>query len=87
MLLSKSATNLSKPATSSKKGQEKTCSIELKFFESRELKAVTGNFSPDNKLGEGGFGPAFKGQLPDGQKIAVKSLSTQSQQGISEFKT
>ncbi|XP_027770014.1 G-type lectin S-receptor-like serine/threonine-protein kinase B120 [Solanum pennellii] len=27
------------------------------------------------------------GQLPDGQKIAVIRLSTQSQQGISEFKT
>lgn len=25
--------------------------------------------------------------MPDGQKIAVKRLSTQSQQGISEFKT
>ncbi|KAH0719339.1 hypothetical protein KY285_015370 [Solanum tuberosum] len=87
MLLSKSATNLSKPGTSSKMGQEKKCSIELKFFELRELKAVTDNFSPDNKLGEGGFGPVFKGQLSDGQKIAVKRLSTQSQQGISEFKT
>ncbi|KAH0776033.1 hypothetical protein KY290_007444 [Solanum tuberosum] len=28
-----------------------------------------------------------KGQLPDGQQIAVKRLSTQSRQGISEFKT
>ncbi|MCD9559969.1 hypothetical protein HAX54_018350 [Datura stramonium] len=87
MLLSESATDLSKPGTSSNKGQEKKCAIELKFFELRELKAVTDNFSPDNKLGEGGFGPVFKGQFPDGQIIAVKRLSTQSQQGISEFKT
>ncbi|XP_049357159.1 G-type lectin S-receptor-like serine/threonine-protein kinase At1g11330 isoform X2 [Solanum verrucosum] len=87
LLLSDSATNMSKPGTSIGKGQEKNGDIELKFFELHDLKAATDNFSPDNKLGEGGFGPVFKGQLPDGQKIAVKRLSTQSRQGISEFKT
>lgn len=60
MFLYESATNLSKPGTSSNKEQEKKCVAELKFFELRELKAATGNFSPDNKLGEGGFGPVFK---------------------------
>ncbi|WMV53963.1 hypothetical protein MTR67_047348, partial [Solanum verrucosum] len=60
MLLSDSATNMSKPGTSIGKGQEKKGDIELKFFELHDLKAVTDNFSPDNKFGEGGFGPAFK---------------------------
>lgn len=87
ILLFESATDLSKPGTSSNKGQQKKCAVELKFFKLRELKAVTDNFSPHNKVGEGGFGSVFKGQLLDGQKIAVKRLSTQSQQGINEFKT
>lgn len=60
MLLSVSATNVSKPGTSVGKGQEKKGDIELKFFELHELKAAMNNFSPDNKLGEGGFGPVFK---------------------------
>ncbi|XP_059292832.1 G-type lectin S-receptor-like serine/threonine-protein kinase At4g03230 isoform X3 [Lycium ferocissimum] len=80
MLLSESATNLSKPGTSSGKGKETRSDIELKFFELYDLKAATDNFSTGNKLGEGGFGPVFKGQLPDGKHIAVKRLSTQSQQ-------
>ncbi|KAM3362542.1 G-type lectin S-receptor-like serine/threonine-protein kinase isoform X1 [Capsicum galapagoense] len=87
ILLFESATDLSKPGTSSNKGQQKKCAVELKFFKLRELKAVTDNFSPHNKVGEGGFGSVFKGQLLDGQKIAVKRLSTQSQLGINEFKT
>ncbi|KAJ6980052.1 G-type lectin S-receptor-like serine/threonine-protein kinase SD1-1 [Populus alba x Populus x berolinensis] len=39
-----------------------------------------------NKLGEGGFGPVFKGTLVDGQEIAVKRLSKSSGQGMDEFK-
>ncbi|KAL3353598.1 hypothetical protein AABB24_018361 [Solanum stoloniferum] len=76
MLLSDSATNMSKPGTSIGKGQEKKGDIELKFFELHDLKAVTDNFSPDNKFGEGGFGPAFKGQLPDGQQSCEKAINS-----------
>ncbi|CAN4083898.1 unnamed protein product [Withania somnifera] len=82
--LKKKATKMSKLGTSSGKGLEKNSDIELKFFELHDLKAATDNFPPDNKLGEGGFVPVFKGQLLDGQKIAVKRLSNQSRQGISE---
>jgi len=46
--------------------------------------SATNNFS--EKLGEGGFGPVFKGILPDGQEIAIKRLSKTSAQGLEEFK-
>ncbi|XXG69609.1 hypothetical protein AAC387_Pa06g2426 [Persea americana] len=36
-------------------------------------------------LGKGGFGLVYKGQLLNGQEIAVKRLSTHSAQGIKEF--
>ncbi|XP_047150682.1 cysteine-rich receptor-like protein kinase 10 [Vigna umbellata] len=45
----------------------------------------TGNFSEVSKLGEGGFGPVYKGILPDGRQIAVKRLSQFSAQGSEEF--
>ncbi|XP_047147537.1 cysteine-rich receptor-like protein kinase 10 [Vigna umbellata] len=46
----------------------------------------TDNFSEASKLGEGGFGPVYKGVLPDGRHIAVKRLSESSGQGSEEFK-
>ncbi|XP_031119165.1 probable LRR receptor-like serine/threonine-protein kinase At1g56140 [Ipomoea triloba] len=49
------------------------------------LKARTSDFSPSNKLGEGGFGSVYKGTLEDGRNIAVKQLSVASHQGKSEF--
>ncbi|XP_027910118.1 cysteine-rich receptor-like protein kinase 10 isoform X2 [Vigna unguiculata] len=45
----------------------------------------TDNFSQASKLGEGGFGPVYKGNLPDGRQIAVKRLSKFSGQGSEEF--
>ncbi|XVF11710.1 hypothetical protein REPUB_Repub08aG0051200 [Reevesia pubescens] len=41
-------------------------------FSYEELKNMTKNFS--NKLGEGGFGSVFHGQLPFGSEVAVKHL-------------
>ncbi|CAN1810889.1 G-type lectin S-receptor-like serine/threonine-protein kinase B120 [Linum perenne] len=37
-------------------------------------------------LGEGGFGPVYKGALSGGEEIAVKRLSRISGQGLEEFK-
>ncbi|KAJ8545642.1 hypothetical protein K7X08_018225 [Anisodus acutangulus] len=50
------------------------------------IRAATSNFSNANKLGQGGFGPVYKGKLSNGQEIAVKRLSADSGQGDQEFK-
>uniref|UniRef100_M4C9B8 Cysteine-rich receptor-like protein kinase 40 n=1 Tax=Brassica campestris TaxID=3711 RepID=M4C9B8_BRACM len=47
--------------------------------------SATANFSPENKLGQGGFGTVYKGKLLNGKEIAVKRLSRGSEGGI-EFK-
>lgn len=51
----------------------------------KQIKTATNNFNPSNKIGEGGFGPVYKGLLPDGTLIAVKQLSSKSKQGNHEF--
>uniref|UniRef100_A0A0E0C8L2 non-specific serine/threonine protein kinase n=1 Tax=Oryza meridionalis TaxID=40149 RepID=A0A0E0C8L2_9ORYZ len=51
-----------------------------------EIADATCKFSLENKLGEGGFGPVYKGNLPEGQEIAVKRLAAHSGQGLLEFK-
>ncbi|XP_044461649.1 probable LRR receptor-like serine/threonine-protein kinase RFK1 isoform X2 [Mangifera indica] len=58
----------------------KTISFTLK-----QIKAATDNFDLANKIGEGGFGPVYKGQLSDGTIVAVKQLSSKSKQGNREF--
>ncbi|XP_073267892.1 G-type lectin S-receptor-like serine/threonine-protein kinase At4g27290 isoform X2 [Populus alba] len=60
--------------------------LELPFFNMDELACATNNFSVSNKLGEGGFGPVYKGTLTDGREIAAKRLSKNSRQGLDEFK-
>ncbi|GLT49239.1 hypothetical protein SLA2020_228100 [Shorea laevis] len=54
-------------------------------FSYAELRAATNDFSPSNKLGEGGFGPVYRGKLSDGRVVAVKQLSVASHQGMSQF--
>eukprot|EP01018_Ginkgo_biloba_P005849 Gb_09242 [translate_table: standard] len=53
-----------------------------KRFTYAELKAATNNFS--DVLGKGGFGPVYRGILPDQRPIAVKKLEGVSQ-GEQEF--
>ncbi|XP_057790604.1 receptor-like serine/threonine-protein kinase SD1-7 [Salvia miltiorrhiza] len=47
---------------------------------------ATNNFSTENKIGVGGFGTVYKGNMPSGEEIAVKRLSKSSQQGLEEFR-
>ncbi|XP_027192292.1 cysteine-rich receptor-like protein kinase 25 isoform X2 [Cicer arietinum] len=50
------------------------------------IQQSTNNFSESSKLGEGGYGPVYKGTLPDGTEVAVKRLAELSGQGSEEFK-
>ncbi|KAL8505601.1 hypothetical protein ACS0TY_016735 [Phlomoides rotata] len=59
---------------------------EVPFFSLSAILKATDHFSLTNKLGEGGFGPVYKGVLEDGQEIAVKRLSKTSSQGVEELK-
>ncbi|GLU15105.1 hypothetical protein SLE2022_316300 [Rubroshorea leprosula] len=59
----------------------KGMNLQTGSFTLRQLKAATNNFDPANKIGEGGFGPVYKGHLMDGKVIAVKQLSAKSKQG------
>ncbi|XP_059638049.1 cysteine-rich receptor-like protein kinase 25 [Cornus florida] len=61
-------------------------SPNLQVFKFADIEAATNKFSIENKLGEGGYGPVYKGTLQKGQEIAVKRLSKASTQGIEEFK-
>ncbi|CAA6656543.1 unnamed protein product [Spirodela intermedia] len=65
---------------------QEVITAESLLFDFRTLKIATRNFSEANKLGEGGFGPVYKGLLPDGQQIAVKRLSKRSGQGLAELR-
>ncbi|KAF8029974.1 hypothetical protein BT93_E2407 [Corymbia citriodora subsp. variegata] len=56
-------------------------------FDLQTIESATNKFSSNNQLGEGGFGPVYKGTLPGGQEIAAKRLSRSSGQGVEEFKT
>ncbi|XP_052306852.1 G-type lectin S-receptor-like serine/threonine-protein kinase At4g27290 isoform X2 [Populus trichocarpa] len=60
--------------------------MELPLFQFTTIAKATNGFSLNNKIGEGGFGPVYKGTLEDGQEIAVKTLSRSSGQGLNEFK-
>ncbi|KAF7850614.1 hypothetical protein BT93_L5189 [Corymbia citriodora subsp. variegata] len=55
-------------------------------FDFETIRAATDNFSDSKKLGQGGFGALYMGQLYNGQEIAVKRLSQNSSQGEVEFK-
>ncbi|KAL1560146.1 non-specific serine/threonine protein kinase [Salvia divinorum] len=58
---------------------------ELPLFKFETVANATNNFFDGSKLGKGGFGSVYKGELFDGRVIAVKRLSQASTQGMQEF--
>ncbi|KAK9116149.1 hypothetical protein Sjap_015096 [Stephania japonica] len=63
-----------------------TWDVDLPLFSLASVSAATNNFSEGNKLGQGGFGPVYKGTLMNGQEVAIKRLSRGSGQGLEELK-
>ncbi|XP_021287783.1 putative serine/threonine-protein kinase [Herrania umbratica] len=59
----------------------------VKLYTYKELRSATEDFSLANKIGEGGFGSVYKGQLKNGNLAAIKVLSAESRQGVKEFVT
>ncbi|KDO38163.1 hypothetical protein CISIN_1g037365mg [Citrus sinensis] len=59
---------------------------QFPLFSFSSVSTATNRFSDANKLGEGGFGPVYKGVLRKGNEIAVKRLSGRSGQGLREMK-
>ena len=59
---------------------------EQRAFRYETLAAATRGFSEKNRLGQGGFGPVYRGRLEDGRDVAVKRLGAGSRQGAREFR-
>ncbi|KAB1201323.1 Cysteine-rich receptor-like protein kinase 25 [Morella rubra] len=58
---------------------------DFPYIDLVSLQVATNNFSDSNKLGQGGFGPVYKGIMSDGKEVAVKRFSYCSEQGSEEF--
>ncbi|XP_019092569.1 PREDICTED: G-type lectin S-receptor-like serine/threonine-protein kinase CES101 isoform X2 [Camelina sativa] len=69
-----------------KRSARKNNNNELQIFSFESVALATDYFSDANKLGEGGFGPVYKGRLRDEEEVAIKRLSLSSGQGLVEFK-
>ncbi|KAK7410157.1 hypothetical protein VNO78_00705 [Psophocarpus tetragonolobus] len=50
----------------------------------QEIEEATQKFSPSNKIGEGGYGPVYKGHL-DHTPVAIKILRPDAVQGMKQF--
>ncbi|XP_011010160.1 PREDICTED: cysteine-rich receptor-like protein kinase 15 [Populus euphratica] len=65
--------------------QGEVTSQDLPLIRLDVINEATKQFSDENKLGQGGFGPVYRGTLEDGKEVAVKRLSRTSGQGQREF--
>jgi serine/threonine protein kinase len=66
-------------------GMNKEETVAARSFTYHELWEATGGFRVESMLGEGGFGPVYRGRLNDGRQVAVKQLDRNGVQGTREF--
>nr|XP_043608669.1 wall-associated receptor kinase-like 1 [Erigeron canadensis] len=57
----------------------------VKIFTEEELKKSTNSFSPDNVVGQGGFGTVYKGILIDNTVVAIKKSKVIDPNQIGQF--
>lgn len=77
----------------SPEGEGKDWFKKLRIFSLSELAVATADFDPRKCVGEGGFGPVYKGFLKEismdksesGSFIAVKRLDQDGYQGLDEW--
>ncbi|KAM6545297.1 hypothetical protein CsatB_026033 [Cannabis sativa] len=72
---------LNPPTNASSLDAELSCfKSSWKNFSLSELQVATNNFSQGNLIGEGGYAEVYKGELEDGELVAVKRLTRGSQE-------
>lgn len=60
------------------------CGVGYRTYTIEEIEAATNRFSVSAKIGEGGYGPVFKGYL-DHTAVAIKVLRPDIAQGKEQF--
>nr|XP_010926938.1 probable receptor-like protein kinase At1g30570 [Elaeis guineensis] len=56
-------------------------------FTLSEIRAATRNFDESLVIGTGGFGKVYRGEIEEGNMVAIKRAHPQSEQGLAEFET
>ncbi|TKY46785.1 receptor protein kinase [Spatholobus suberectus] len=56
------------------------------WFTLRDLELATNRFSPENVIGEGGYGVVYRGRLINGSDVAVKKILNNLGQAEKEFR-
>ncbi|TQD89827.1 hypothetical protein C1H46_024593 [Malus baccata] len=73
-----------KEAEEKKAIEAKTYDFMFRKYTIEEIEAATNNFSSVHKIGEGGYGPVYRGEL-DHTPVAIKVLRPDAAQGQSQF--
>lgn len=73
-------------AMEKKKALEELANNDVRYrkYTIDEIEAATNNFSAEKKIGEGGYGPVYKGYL-DHTPVAIKVLKPDAAQGRKQF--
>ncbi|XP_048432715.1 U-box domain-containing protein 52-like [Pyrus x bretschneideri] len=65
--------------------QARSYDLRYRKYTIQEIEKATNDFSQDRKIGEGGYGPVYRGEL-DHTTVAIKILRPDAAQGQSQFK-